>query len=146
MKIKWYGSVDNRLEENKMYCDGIYVGTPMTEYFYSDSHAYETVKVIDQKHVFVRQYKATCIGGFASNEWKLESDETKPLRELKFRYGSWWDVQRWKPEHLNNFIFWSMPEEVRKKLENGEKEVVTYKRTPGGISFGIAKEYYDYSF
>ena len=146
MKIKGYGSVDNRLEENKMYCDGIHKGTPMTEYFYSDSHAYETVKVIDQKHVFVRQYRAICVGGFASNEWKLESDETKPLRELKFRYGSWWDVQRWTQEHLNNPLYWNIPEYAKQKLENGEKEVVMYRRAPGGISFGIAKEYFDYSF
>lgn len=49
MSRKWYGSLNNRLEENKMFCEEIKVGTGLTEYFYSDRHPYEVVKVIDQK-------------------------------------------------------------------------------------------------
>ena len=39
--MKLCGSLNNRLEENRMFCDTIEVGTGMTEYLYSDRHAYE---------------------------------------------------------------------------------------------------------
>ena len=35
-----YGSFNNRMEEGRMFCDEIKVGTPMTEYYYSDREAY----------------------------------------------------------------------------------------------------------
>lgn len=146
MSRKWYGSLDNRLEEGKMYCDKIEVGTPMTEYFYSDSHAWEVIEVFNQEHVVVRQFEAVCVGGFASNEWKLISNEKQPTMELKKRYGSWWVVNRWKKEHVNNPNYWRMPKEVKEKLLNGKDEVITYSHTSGKVSFGVAKEYYDYSF
>lgn len=146
MSTKWYGSLDNRLEEGKMYCDKIEVGTPMTEYFYSDSHAWEVIKVFNQEHVIVRQFTAKCIGGFASNEWKLISDEKNATMELKKRYGTWWVVHRWRKEHIDNINYWRMPQDVKEKLLNGKDEVITYSHTSGKVSFGIAREYYDYSF
>ena len=30
---KWYGSINNRLEEDKQFCPVIEVGTGMTEYY-----------------------------------------------------------------------------------------------------------------
>lgn len=30
MSRKWYGSLDNRVEENRQYCDEIKVGTGVT--------------------------------------------------------------------------------------------------------------------
>ena len=42
--MKLYGSLNNRLEENHMFCDVIEVGTDMTEYLYTDRHAYEVLK------------------------------------------------------------------------------------------------------
>ena len=143
---KWYGSLSNRLEEGKMYCEKIEVGTPMTQYFWSDSHAWEVIKVFNQEHIIVRQFRAIRIGERYSNNWKLISDETQPVMELKKRYGSWWMVLRWKKEDVDNPNCWRMPEDVKEKLLNGKDEVISYKKTSGKVSFGVANEYYDYSF
>ena len=118
----WYGSIDNRLDENKMYCDKIEVGTGMTSYGWSDCHAYEVVKVEDQKHIWVRRYgrrKADNIP--QSNNWELFSDETQNVIELKYRYNHWYVVNRDKITGL-----------------------VKYYRK--NVSFGIAEECFDYSF
>ena len=143
--MKWYGSVTNRIEE-KGKDSIIEVGTPMTEYFWSDSYAWETIKVFDQTHVVVREYKAVCVGGFASNEWKLISDENQPTKELKKRYGNWWEVIRWKKQDLTNPECWGMPDDVRQELTNGKNEAIRYRKTSGKVRFGIARKYYDYEF
>ena len=39
MSKKWYGSLNNRLEENRQFCEKIEVGTGVTEYMYSDRKA-----------------------------------------------------------------------------------------------------------
>lgn len=142
---KWYGSVTNRLIENGNE-PTIEVGTHMTEFYWSDSHVWETIKVFDQNHVVVRQFKAVCVGGFASNEWNLISDENQPVMELKKRYGKWWQVIRWKKEHLGNPNYWRMPVKVKEQLINGKDEVIEYTKTSGKIRFGVSREYYDYSF
>jgi len=54
--MKLYGGLQNRLEENRMFCDEIKVGTGVTEYFYTDRHAYEVIEVKDQKHVKIRRF------------------------------------------------------------------------------------------
>lgn len=54
--MKLYGSLNNRIEENRMYCDAIEIGTGVTEYKWSDRRAFEVVGVRDQKHVSVREY------------------------------------------------------------------------------------------
>ena len=70
MSKVWYGSLNNRLEENRMFCEQIEVGTGMTEYHYSDRDAYEVVAVKDQKHVTVRKYDHRHVGDCAmDNNW-----------------------------------------------------------------------------
>lgn len=85
MTRKWYGSLQNRFEENKMYCNSIEVGTGMTEYFYSDRKPYEVTEVIDQKHVKVRSMDHKNVGGAYSNEWELTSNENNPVRMITRR-------------------------------------------------------------
>lgn len=119
--MKAYGSLCNRIEENKMYVSTIEVGTGMTEYFWSDREPYEVVEVISQKHVKVRKYDYKCIGGFASNEWQLISNEQNWIGELKFRYGSW---------------YWVDVNKYTNKIE--------YRKA--NVSFGRAEKYYDYEF
>ncbi len=119
MSNKWYGSLNNRIDENKMFCDKIEVGTAMTEYFWSDRHPYEVVKVISQTHIFVRELDHKAIGEPMSNTWELKSNENNPVIELKKRYGYWNWVEK-----------------------NGCKTV--YRRT--NVSFGVAEYYYDYEF
>ena len=85
MSKRWYGNINNRLEENRMFCDEIKVGTGVTEYYYSDRHAYEVIEVIDQKHVKVREYDHKLNGEQMSNNWKLISNDKNPIRILTRR-------------------------------------------------------------
>lgn len=147
MSKVWYGSLNNRLEENKMFCKEIEVGTGMTEYSYSDRHAYEVTRVIDQKHVFVRRYDHKATGEAMSNEWELISNPDNPEIEMVFRYNHWYSVITWTQEKVEQiiardgyFLDWNG---VQEKLKT-KKEVKTYSKM--NVSFGTAQYYYDYSF
>ena len=75
MSRVWYGSLNNRLEENKQFCETIEVGTGMTEYSYSDRHAYEVIEVTDQKHVKVREYDHKAAGECCESYENITIDE-----------------------------------------------------------------------
>ena len=167
MSKKVYGSLNNRVDENKMFCEKIEVGTGMTKYLWSDREAYEVVRVINQKHIFVRQYDHRGIGQPMSNTWELISNEQNPLIEMKFRYGYWYEVSRCKYEnahnkalqmvhdgtcktyqsalnyvlYLNNVNF--KTEQEVEAFKNG-KEHINYNKV--NVSFGIADYYFDYEF
>lgn len=118
---KWYGSLNNRLEENKMYCDEIKVGTGVTEYSWSDRTPYEVIEVKNQKDVIVRKLdhkKADDIE--FSNNWILISNPDNYSGELVYRYNAWY----WKYKRLNGETYYSK----------------------ANVSFGVADYYYDYSF
>lgn len=116
---KWYGSLQNRLEENRMFCKAIEVGTGVTEYSWSDRHPYEVVEVRDQKHVVVRELGHRPVGEPMSNDWELFSDPTKSTRCL-VKWGKYW--------------YWT----------SGFGKGVS--RSRANVSFGTAQYYYDYSF
>lgn len=150
--MKLYGSLNNRLEENRMFCNEIKVGTGVTEYFYSDRHPYEVVDVKDQKHVTVRALDHVHDGeGYMDNCWKLVSNPENPTKKLE-RRGDWWywvseivvtDENRHQLEDpmtrlnlaLNGF-------DIEKLLEKGKQT----KRHRANVSFGVADYYYDYEF
>ena len=89
--MKLYGSLTNRLEEGRQYCDEIVVGTGVTEYHWSDRDAYEVVAVRDQKHVTVRELDHRHVGdGVMDNNWELVSNENNPTRELERRGDVWY--------------------------------------------------------
>ena len=157
--MKFYGSLDNRFEENRMYCDEIKVGTGMTEYLYSDRHAYEVVKVNDQTNVFIREYDHIKNGEAFSNDWKLVSNENNPVIELKLRNGVWYRVinytkELWiengkkfcpnNPEAGYNYCraMSGLTQKQKEKVDNGGS-VKSYKKF-GNVSFGVAEYYYDY--
>lgn len=147
--MKLYGSLNNRFEENKMYCDEIKVGTGMTEYGYSDRYPYEVIAVKDQKHVTVRKLDHKHVGdGCMDNNWELISNENNPTRELVKRGNYWYstltatldmvesddmEVRLWLA--LNGF-------NVEKIREKGSQ--TKYNRL--NVSFGVADYYYDYEF
>lgn len=138
---KWYGSATNRINENKMFCEKIEVGTPMTEYFYSDCKAYEVVKVINQNNVFVRELDHKAVGEPMSNTWELTSNPDRPARELKKRYGYWHWVDTITKEGIKRSPL------VAEKLYNEVMEkgsAKTYSKT--NVSFGVAEYYFDYEF
>lgn len=144
-----YGSINNRLEENKMFCNEIAVGTGVTEYYWSDRHPYEVVEVMDQKHVKVRElgHKPTSIGGFL-NEWELFSDENKPIKMLTKRGKYWyWTVSVTKDilenDNIDTKLFLAHNNIDIEQLKKRGK-VTRYHKA--NVSFGVAEYYYDYEF
>ena len=147
MSRVWYGSLNNRLEENKMFCEEIKVGMGMTEYSYSDREAYEVVRVIDQKHVFVRRYDHKAVGEPMSNSWELISNPNNPEIEMVFRNGKWHSVSVWSQAKIDEweakngyFVdFYG----VREKLKSKPEVKIYHKKN---VSFGKADYHYDYEF
>lgn len=148
MSRVWYGSVNNRLAENKMFCKTIEVGMGVTEYFYSDRKAYEVVEVKDQKHVSIREYDHKLAGEPMSNDWELVSNENNPIINLVKRGNYWYRTKTATLEHVNStdeeVRFWVALNgfDVEKIRKNGKQT----KYTKMNISFGVADYYYDYEF
>lgn len=151
--MKLYGSLDNRLEENKMYCDKIEVGTGVTMYFYSDRKAYEVTKVFNQKNVMIRKYDVKNVGGPYSNEWELISNPKNKEIELMFRNNSWKRVVRipmglTNEMDLANYCYehgCTLTDKELAKVLAGHS-LTKYVKLSAPISFGVADYYYDYSF
>ena len=150
MSNVWYGNLTNRLEENRMFCDEIKVGTGMTEYSYSDRHPYEVVEVKDQKHVKVRQLDHKHVGnGEMDNNWELVSNENNSIRTLTKRGNYWYWTVTVTTDILNSvdkietqLFLCHNNIEVDKLKEKGK--ITRYHRA--NVSFGKADYYYDYEF
>lgn len=153
MSRVWYGSLQNRLEENKTFCDEIKVGTGMTKYYWSDTHAYEVIEVIDQKHVKVREYDHKAVGESFSNDWELVSNPDNPVALLTKRGKYWYSTATLTPEEAKEILegsdidaklwacHWGF--DLTEIVESG-KSKTKYDRW--NVSFGVAQYYYDYSF
>lgn len=127
--MRLYGSLSNRLEENKIYCDKIEVGTLVTEYLWSDRNAYEVIEVITPNHIKIRRLKAIRTDKNYQSEcqdYRYESDQNGLIKELKRRKKGGWN---WVITYTDD----------RGKRHTRAREKIN-------ISFGIADEYYDYSF
>ena len=149
MGTKWYGSVHNRLEENRQFVPEIKVGTGMTEYLWSDRHAYEVIEVKDQKHVTVRKLDHKLVGEAYSNDWELISNEDNPTYAMTKRGDYWYYTATWTREEVERLtderdkIFliingWDL-DKIREKGSQTK-----YRRA--NVSFGYADYYYDYEF
>lgn len=148
MARQWYGSLNNRLEENRQFCDEITVGTGVTEYDYSDRHPYEVIEVISQKDVIIRGLDHKLAGEPMTNNWELVSNEDNPTYELVKRGKYWYskvvvtsDICDDYSIEVGMFLVHNNidREELRKK-----GKVTRYHRW--NVSFGVAEYYYDYSF
>lgn len=145
---KWYGSMVNRLEENRELSDVIEVGTGMTEYGWSDREAYEVTAVRDQKHVAVRRLDHKPIGEAYSNEWELVSNPDNPEREITKRGKYWYWTSTLTREELESV---TDPYDKFRLCMAFDSDVVMEKGkqtkyTRANVSFGKASYYYDYSF
>lgn len=152
---KWYGSIDNRLEENRQFCETIEVGTGMTEYYWSDRKAYEVVEVKDQKHVKVRKYDNKGIGEPMSNDWELVSNENNPVYDMTKRGQYWyWTVEinaeildriekAEGDEKFRMMLFLAHNDVDQNKLR-AKGKITKYRRA--NVSFGTASYYHDYEF
>ena len=127
--MKFYGSVVNRMEENRDYTKGnIEVGTFATQYLWSDRHAYEVIEVINQSHLILRRltairtdknYQSEC------QEYRFESNKNGATMEIKRRKNGGWNL-------------------IRRYEQDGKQHARAVEKV--SISFGVADEYYDYSF
>lgn len=154
---KWYGSLDNRLEENKNYLNReIKVGDDLTEYMYSDRHCYYITKVENQKHIFVKSYQVCA-----------DHEKTNGMGHQDWLY---FKTNREMQEYTNQCVDKGLlPDYCRHDLteikENGETELVYryggwYKVTrywwgkklekpqyhKVNISFGVRDYYFDWEF
>ena len=151
---KWYGSLNNRVEENRQFVDEIKVGDGMTEYFWSDRHAYEVVEVKDQKHVKVREYDHKHIGDSYENKWELISNAENPIMELVKRGKYWYSVVKCTVEEAKEILegenniedrLWACHNnfDLEEIVASGKTKTRYHKRN---VSFGVASYYYDYEF
>ena len=147
---KWYGNLNNRLMEQGRDAEEITVGMGVTEFYWSDRHAYEVIEVRDQKHITIREYKAIHIGEAYENKWELVSDETRPEIDLVKRGKYWYTYATVTKEDLEEIdkdidkqlwlCHWGFDRDVINK--NG-KQTKYHKRN---IKIGYADYYYDYEF
>lgn len=147
--MKLYGSLNNRMEENKMFVDEIKVGTGMTEYSWSDRLAYEVIEVKDQKHVTVRMLDHKHIGdGCMDNNWELISNDSNPTRHMVRRGQYWYDevtitADLLDSEDINTRLFLAFNDVDEDKLR-AKGTIKKYHRA--NVSFGKAEYHYDYEF
>ena len=147
--MKLYGSLQNRMEEGRMFCNEITVGTGVTEYYWSDRRPYEVINVRDQKHITVRELDHRHIGdGAMDNNWELVSNENNSVKDLVKRGDLWYWENTITAEDIKDISF---EEEVRlavagfdinKIREKGKQS----KRWKANVSIGTAQYYYDYEF
>ena len=156
--------------------ESITEGMPCTIYYWSDRHAYEVVKVFDQTHVSVRKLRAIRTDGGGMSEfqqYRYERDLSAPVLELKLKNGKWRQVLHYDPEYwareaevivkgCSAIPAEQAYAEFKKALTRGKgpnfltekqfeklfdrKEEVIKLGEMFNISFGIADEYYDFSF
>ena len=144
---KWYGNIMNRLEEDRMFVPVIEVGTGMTEYSWSDRHAYEVVSVRDQKHVSVRELGHRHTGEPFTNEWELFPVEDNPIRDMVKRGKYWYWTETVTADQLSD----DPAMLVRMSIAGFDTAVIRAKGKQtklkrARVSFGKADYYYDYSF
>ena len=88
---KWYGSVQNRIEEGKNYTNReLKAGDDITMYLWSDRRCYYITRVVDQKHIFVKPYEVVADrekeGGMGHQNW-LYFKTIKECNDYLNKYG-----------------------------------------------------------
>lgn len=147
---KWYGNLSNRLEEDRMFCDEIRVGTGMTEYMYTDRHPYEVIAVQDQKHVTVREMDHEHVGdGCMDNNWRLISNPANPAKNLVKIGDYWYWTVTVTAEDIKDFDNMDPGDRLRFVLGGWDLDKIRSKgkqtrRSRAKVSFGVADYYYCY--
>ena len=147
MSRTWYGSLSNRLEENRQFVDEIKVGDGVTEYFYSDCHPYEVVEVESQKRIKIRELDHKLIGEAFSNDWELISNEENPVCTLVKRGKYWYTEKIATVDDLTDDFetrYWLAMNGFDSEVIKAKGFQKKYSRR--NISIGKAEYYYDYSF
>lgn len=171
--MKLYGNLNNRFDENRYFngtLNNIKVGTLCTIYSWSDRHAYEVVEVTDQEHIAIRQLKAIRTDGNGmsdSQTYRYESNPKNPIQKLVLKNGKWREANTYTKERYEKAIENSIKSGDAKERKAAEAFIkyhfrcnITekqFERMMDGkeitklgeqvnISFGVADQYYDYSF
>lgn len=157
--MKWYGSVTNRILESRKQTEKIEVGTGVTEICWSDRHAYEVVKVIDDKHLLIRRCDSK----------RIDDNGMSDCQEYEYTlipYEEYYISEELLNDECTMFNLKMHCPNLYKKIikgkvgdvygDNNKKLVLTKKgwreRMPNGklsvskYVVGLKEEYYDYSF
>lgn len=126
--MKLYGSLNNRLEENKNYLQReIKVGDDITEYMYSDRRCYYVTRIKDKDNIFVKSYEVCANhekpSEMGHQDWMFfktrkehneylkrfgfeveENPAENPEEEWRFRYGRWNIVSRFNLERYHKAL------------------------------------------
>ena len=151
---KWYGSLNNRVDENRMFCETIEVGTGVTEYLWSDRHPYEVIAVKDQKHVTIRGLDHIKAGECYSNKWDLKPNPNNPSFDVVKRGKYWYKVSSCTVEEAKKILssennlderLWACHNgfDLNDIVKQGKDKKKFHRMN---ISFGVAEYYYDYEF
>ena len=155
MSRRWYGSLNNRIEENKQFCDTIEVGTGVTEYSWSDRHPYEVLAVKDQKHITIRpmRHERDPKAEPMTNSWIITSDENAATMEINKRGNYWYSVVTITPAQAKEILegddidakLWACANDfyLDEIIASGKNKTKYHKRN---ISIGKAEYYYDCEF
>lgn len=146
--MKFYGLLDNRLEEGKTYCDKIEKGTDITMYFYSDRECFYVTDVISDKEIKVKRYYVCADfskpGGIGHQNW-MYFKTAEEMNAYLAKFGR--DGFITSNDSNETWVF-------RYKKWMGKKEYVdpitgktiAYYNLPGKISFGVRDYHYDWEF
>jgi hypothetical protein len=146
-KIRFYGNVNNRIDENRMFVKEIREGTRLTRYDYSDTDAYEVIKAVSQEDVIVKALRGPCKGDCVMDSDKADRDiysidERAEEIELVKRYGRWYSKTVMTAEELNKPSSLVTP----KERERIERKGFANRFGLWNVSFGVAQIYYDPEF
>lgn len=142
--MKWYGSITNRLQENKNYNGrDIQVGDDLTRYYWSDRSCYYVTKVVDQKHITIREYEIIADreqqGGIGHQNW-LYFKTRKEANDYLNKYGLG-EEEIWEHKEIELVYRYG---KWREKYTDRDGKV--QYRGNWDISFGIRDYYYDWEF
>ena len=153
---KWYGSLNNRLEENKQFVKEIKVGDGVTEYYWSDREPYEVIAVKDQKHITIRRLDAKRIDDRGMSEWQDYEYTSNPegvTYNLAKRGDYWYAVAEITPDEAKRILdnddidgkLWAcnLGFNLQEIVEKGKVKRAYFRKN---ISIGKAEKYYDFSF
>ena len=160
---KWYGNVNNRLEEGRNYTGReIQVGDNITEYLWSDRHCYYVTAVENQKRIKVKPY---IVVHDHSKEWYMGNQDWVYFKSVEeadaylrqfgksytanvsdeetwvFRYGKW--MTEFRHDEMRYPDAYS-----KREREHFAKHgwFNTYHDLSGKVSFGVCDYYYDWEF
>lgn len=155
---KLYGSLCNRIEENKNYTGReIKEGDDITMYYWSDRHCYFITKVIDQKHIFVKEYEVIAdrekVGGMGHQNWlyfktKKEANHymnTHMTPEELASFGTYDEDPKESSEQEWVFRYGKWNRVLHKDYLGNDLSKPRYEKLQP-ISFGVRSYYYDWEF